>query len=217
MSLVSQQPTPPGKKTIRELFSRFRVSRPLAVLLGILTGLSLYTTYASNAFSYLSDDPKTCVNCHVMGTYYATYAHSSHRNVANCNDCHVPHTSVFAKYFFKAKDGLYHSSVFTLRGEPQAMMIKEAGANVVQENCLRCHGELNSVVAPGPPITLAGKQHGEGHLCWDCHRDVPHGTVRSLSSTPDAIVPYPESPLPEWIRNLRSEKASSNNNQPSAN
>jgi hypothetical protein len=25
--------------------------------------------------------------------------------------------------------------------------------------------------------------------CWDCHRDVPHGTARSLSATPEVFRP----------------------------
>ncbi|OAM90361.1 cysteine hydrolase [Termitidicoccus mucosus] len=187
---------------------RIRVPRYLAAALGMLAGLGAYVVHISNAFSYLSDDPAACVNCHIMGSYYASHAHSSHKGAATCNDCHVPHTGVFAKYAFKARDGLYHASVFTLRGEPQAMMIKEAGANVVQANCVRCHGRLNEIVAPGAPVTLAGKLHGEGHLCWDCHRDVPHGTVRSISSAPDAIVPYPESAMPAWLRAARGESPS---------
>lgn len=63
---------------------------PLAVLGGIIAGLGLLTIYISNAFSYLSDKPKTCVNCHVMVPSYATWTHSSHREQAVCNDCHVP-------------------------------------------------------------------------------------------------------------------------------
>ena len=45
---------------------------------GVLCGLGSYTLYASRAWTYLSDDPATCVNCHIMGPYYATWNHSSH-------------------------------------------------------------------------------------------------------------------------------------------
>ena len=58
---------------------------------GVLCGLGSYTLYASRAWTYLSDDPATCVNCHIMGPYYATWNHSSHSRNATCNDCHVPH------------------------------------------------------------------------------------------------------------------------------
>ena len=40
---------------------------------GVLCGLGSYTLYASRAWTYLSDDPATCVKCHIMGPYYATW------------------------------------------------------------------------------------------------------------------------------------------------
>ena len=45
-------------------------------------------------------------------------------------------------------------------------------------------------------------QVGEGKACWDCHRDVPHGGSNSLSSTPNALLPYPESPVPDWLQKM---------------
>lgn len=45
---------------------------PVAIVSGILFGLAAYLIYVSNAVSYLSDDPKTCINCHVMNPQYAT-------------------------------------------------------------------------------------------------------------------------------------------------
>ena len=43
-------------------------------------------------------------------------------------------------------------------------------------------------------------QEGEGKACWDCHRDVPHGGKNSLSATVNAKVPFPDSPVPEWLQ-----------------
>ena len=74
-----------------------------------------------------------------MAPQYATWMHSSHRERATCNDCHVPHDNVFNTYYFKAKDGLRHATVFTMRGEPQVIKIKEEGHHVVHQNCIRCH------------------------------------------------------------------------------
>lgn len=175
---------------------------------GIGMGLFAYLLYVSRAVSYLSDDPKTCVNCHVMSSYYATWQHSSHGRVANCNDCHVPHNNAINKYFFKAKDGIYHATVFTWRAEPQVIRIKSAGTDVVQKNCQRCHLRMNSEVAT-LGITLSDKEHGKGKLCWDCHREVPHGTVNSLSAVPDAQVPLPESPVPAWLKEQMQDKTDS--------
>ena len=59
------------------------------------------------------------------------------------NDCHVPHTSIFAKYYFKATNGLRHSYVFTMRNEPQRMQAIPESQVVIYENCVRCHSQLN--------------------------------------------------------------------------
>ncbi len=173
---------------------------PVAVLLGILIGLSLYLLKASNAVSYLSDAPETCINCHVMVPQYATWNHSSHREHASCNDCHVPHDNVFNKYYFKAADGLRHATMFTLRLEPEVIKIKKAGIDVVQDNCTRCHSFVNENITVNYP-NLKDVHFGNGKLCWDCHREVPHGKVHSLSSTPDVILPQKRFITPAWMRN----------------
>lgn len=170
----------------------------VVVLLGVLVGLGFYAAYSSRAVSYLSDSPTTCVNCHIMAPQYATWQHSSHREVATCNDCHVPQDNVFRTYYFKAMDGMRHATMFTLRLEPQNIFIKEAGIGVVQENCIRCHSTL---ITDSKLLVQTSSFHDkfESRLCWECHREVPHGRVRSLSSTPYARVPMLSSPVPKWL------------------
>lgn len=178
---------------------------PVLILSGIIAGTVLFILYVSKAHSYLSDDPKTCTNCHIMSPQYATWTHSSHREVANCNDCHVPHNNVFNKYYFKAKDGLRHATMFTLRLEPQVIFIHEEGAEVVHNNCIRCHSKLLN----DPKLVSAVSGHS-AHMndrkCWECHRETPHGRVNSLSSVPNAHVPLPESPVPAWINEYINNK-----------
>jgi cytochrome c nitrite reductase small subunit len=171
---------------------------PVSVAVSLIVGIIIYLFYISRASSYLSDKPETCVNCHIMAPQYATWSHSSHRQRTNCNDCHVPHNNVVNKYYFKAKDGLRHATIFTMQAEPQVIFIKEAGQHVVQNNCIHCHKDvitdfrMNSV---NPEFTVSRNSR----QCWNCHREVPHGRVNSLSSVPYARVPLPESPVPEWI------------------
>jgi len=162
--------------------------------------MGMYVIYISNAHSYVSDDPRACVNCHIMGPQYATWSHSAHRETAHCNDCHVPHNNVFNHYLFKAKDGLRHATIFTLRDEPQVIEIKDAGKEAVMSNCIRCHNHLITGVAKYGNLPDSVYHHRTERHCWDCHRTVPHGRVNSLSSTPDARVPVPASPVPDWIR-----------------
>lgn len=172
---------------------------PVVLVLGLLTGTGGYLIHISKAFSYLSDAPETCVNCHIMAPQYATWGHSSHREHATCNDCHVPHDSVFRKYYFKAKDGMRHSAMFTLRLEPQVIHIHEAGQAVVQENCIRCHEQQ---LWDPALVTASGAlaPHRTDRPCWACHRETPHGRVSSLSSVPNARVPLPSSTIPDWLK-----------------
>ncbi|MBN1158492.1 MAG: cytochrome c nitrite reductase small subunit [Bacteroidales bacterium] len=180
---------------------------PVMIITGIFTGLILYILYISKAPSYLGDKPETCVNCHIMAPQYATWFHSSHREWTHCNKCHVPQDNVFSKYYFKAKDGLRHATIFTLRKEPQVIFIKEAGKRVVHQNCIYCHSEL---LMDDRLLTMTGNENltKTGRECWECHREVPHGTVNSLASVPNARVPVPKSPVPSWLKvpDARDEK-----------
>lgn len=171
---------------------------PVLVLVGLVMGIGGVIFHQSRAWSYLEDDPAACINCHIMIPQYTTWKHSSHARVATCNDCHVPHTSVLAKYFFKAKDGSRHATLFTLGLEQQVIRITPASAAVVQQNCIRCHDNLNANV--GTAVTAKMASHGEGKLCWECHREVPHGRVNSLSSVPNARIQLETPTIPEWMR-----------------
>ncbi len=188
---------------------------PVIILTGGIIGLSLYAAIESRAISYLSDDPKTCANCHVMTPQYTTWRNSSHREVANCNDCHVPHDNIVKKYLFKAKDGLYHASVFTSRNEPEVIRMKEAGIEVVQNNCIRCHenqvtdGKLASQV----PNHFNSRTERK---CWECHQEVPHGSVHSLSSIKyyGKIPAEHQETIPEWIKkSINNDTIQTNNNE----
>ncbi|HBS86825.1 MAG: cytochrome c nitrite reductase small subunit [Bacteroidetes bacterium GWF2_38_335] len=183
--------TPPGNWRI-----------PVVILFGVFCGMGAYSVYISKAWTYMSDDPEVCVNCHIMAPQYATWSHSAHREVAVCNDCHVPHDNVFRKYFFKAKDGMRHATLFTLRAEREVIFIGEDGKKVVQENCIRCHSDLfdrSKLISQ----TKGMYQVNTGdRYCWECHRETPHGRVSSLSSVPWARVPVPESPVPDWLKSL---------------
>lgn len=196
------------KNLVRSILPPRQWLLPVTILLGIFTGLGVYVFFVSNAVSYLSDKPETCMNCHVMTPQYASWLHSSHREKANCNDCHVPHNNVLNKYFFKARDGMRHATWFTLRLEPQVIRIKHAGAAVVHQNCIRCHGKL--LIDPMmQAVTRSDYYHNRTERpCWECHRETPHGTVTSLSSMPNARVPSPGNPVPEWLSKMMSQSES---------
>lgn len=187
MKKVIDKIKPPPKWKVPVLFS-----------LGILTGLFFFVMHIGRATSYLSDKPEACVNCHVMAPQFATWERSNHGRFTVCNDCHVPQDNILKKYYFKATDGMRHSFMFTFRLEPQVIQIKQAGKDAVQQNCIRCHSEMIHPISVRAISNQKIQEDGDGY-CWDCHRDVPHGRVNSLSSTPYARVPVLTSPVPEWI------------------
>jgi cytochrome c nitrite reductase small subunit len=155
---------------------------PCFAAAGVAAGLGLAVAHVSRAASYLSDAPETCMNCHVMTPQYVTWQHSSHREAATCNDCHVPQDDFFRHWLFKAQDGMRHSRVFTFRQEPQVIRLSAGAVPVVEANCRRCHGGLLAHLREDAPA--AG-----GPLCWDCHRDTPHSRGRSLSAAPRVMAP----------------------------
>ncbi len=187
MKKVIDKIKPPPKWKVPVLFS-----------LGILAGLFFFALHVGRATSYLSDKPEACINCHVMNPQYATWERSSHARVTVCNDCHVPQDNILKKYYFKATDGMRHSFMFTFRLEPQVIQIKQAGKTAVQQNCIRCHSETIHPISVRAISNQKIQEEGDGY-CWDCHREVPHGRVNSLSSTPYARVPVLTSHVPEWL------------------
>ena len=163
-------------------FLKPKLRIPFLMLLGLFCGMGILLAHIARMPSYLADSPNTCMNCHVMTDAYVSHRQSSHGRNITCNDCHVPHTSINREYLFKAHDGLRHASVFTMRTEPQAMTLSKMAIPVVQENCIRCHEERVSE-------TSAGHDVQNNRRCWDCHREVPHGKVRSLSASPNISRP----------------------------
>ncbi|MDR2100352.1 MAG: cytochrome c nitrite reductase small subunit [Campylobacteraceae bacterium] len=149
-------------------------------------GLFVYLLNISKAFSYLSSDSKACINCHVMNTQYATWQHSSHAAVAGCADCHLPQNGFISKYIAKARDGFNHAAAFTFNTYDNAIKISDDGAARVQNNCILCHASIASVIVTNSDINhrYNDKSVKTGRRCFDCHKEVPHGKVRGLSTTP---------------------------------
>lgn len=160
------------------------------LLVGVAAGLGVVTARISNATSYLSDAPETCMNCHVMTDAYATWQRGSHGQVAVCVDCHLPHSNPIAKLAFKSADGMKHSYVFTMRTEPQVLRLSERAVPVVQANCLRCHAGM---------FAMSRLAASSERTCWDCHSNI-HGSVQSLSASANVLRPrLPDAGL-NWMK-----------------
>ncbi len=154
----------------------------------VAVGLFAYVVKASNMISYLSSDPKVCINCHTMNTHYATWQHSSHRGRATCVECHLPRDSFANKMLAKSRDGLKHSVAMTFRTYGLNIRATENASDRIQANCIMCHQEIVSQMAINSGLYQASaKENSVDRRCWDCHRDVPHGINTNLTATPDNI------------------------------
>jgi cytochrome c nitrite reductase small subunit len=161
---------------------KFSVTLLLAVVAGALIGLGGYTFVYARGYSYLSNDPKACTNCHVMNAQYDGWVKGSHKFAATCNDCHTPH-NLAGKYTIKARNGFFHSLYFTTGLFPDNIQIAGTSRNVTENACRRCHGEISQAIDTG--------QHGDGRevSCLRCHNSVGHSesTAALRPSTREGI------------------------------
>lgn len=156
----------------------------LAVLtasaVGILAGVGLTTFDYAEGLSYLSTDPAACANCHIMRSEYDSWQKAGHHTAATCVDCHLPADFV-GKYLSKGINGWNHSKAFTLQDFHEPILITPRNARILQDNCVRCHGDLvhdlTSVFVEDPLS------------CVHCHAGVGHGPRCGLGGplTPSEI------------------------------
>ena len=117
-----------------------RLPLTLVVCLGVLLGLGAATFRYAEGFSYFSNDPRACANCHVMRPYLDSWQKSSHHARAACNDCHTPH-AIVPKMVTKAENGWNHSVKFTLQTYPEALRITPHNAGHPPQEAARILGE----------------------------------------------------------------------------
>ena len=138
-----------------------------AALAGVALGLGLYTFVYAKGYSYVTNDPAACANCHVMTDQYDGWLKSSHRAVAVCNDCHVPHNPV-GKYKTKAENGFWHSYYFTTQAFEEPIRATLKSRAIAEANCRRCHDAI--VQAMGTPAHAGSLEIS----CIRCHGSVGH-------------------------------------------
>ena len=147
-----------------------------STLAGIALGVGFFTFVYARGYSYLSNDPTACANCHIMDDHFAGWLKSSHKSAAVCNDCHTP-SGFFAKYATKASNGLWHSVAFTTGNFPDPIRIKHSNLEVTEEACMKCHEDITAAIVPGPHLTGVSTRAmpEEGALaCVHCHDNVGH-------------------------------------------
>lgn len=136
------------------------------------------------------DDPEFCVSCHVMQPQYDSHQRSAHRLAATCGDCHVPHSLGYGAVD-KAYTGVKDFLGVVANKDPFEIHAGKHSKDVVQANCVRCHG--------GMLENVGDTSHNGGRSCFDCHRNTPHGT-------------YPNAPMLEGSHILDQAPKNSTDN-----
>lgn len=146
----------------------------LAILFGMFVGVGTFTFGYGKGYSYLSNDPQSCANCHVMQEHYDTWQMSTHHHVATCNDCHLPHDFV-GKWVTKADNGFFHSISFTLQNYHDPLQIKPRNRVVTQNACIKCHDDLvHSLLGADAAFAEQSDPHSGALNCVHCHTAVGH-------------------------------------------
>ena len=133
--------------------------------LGVAAGVGGYAFIYAKGYSYLTNNPAACANCHVMQDYYDAWRQSPHHATAVCNDCHTPAGTV-SKYAVKVENGFHHSMAFTLGGYPDRITARPASRAVVNGQCKNCHAEITH--------DMTDFSQDEGLDCVRCHASVGH-------------------------------------------
>lgn len=137
-----------------------------ASIVGIATAVGAYTFVYARGYSYLTNDPEACANCHVMENHFRAWTRSSHHAVAVCNDCHTP-PALVPKYVTKAINGFNHSVAFTTGRFPEPLRITARNADVTEQACRKCHEDIVLAIESPHPSR-------ERLSCIRCHSTVGH-------------------------------------------
>lgn len=138
----------------------------LGLLVGVPTGTTLATFIYADGLSYLSKDPRACINCHAMQDQYNAWQASSHHTVAVCNDCHS-NGNILSKYMQKGINGFLHSLAFTTGQYHEPIQIKSFNLEITKRSCLSCHSDLVE-------SSKESHQSFDNLNCLSCHREVGH-------------------------------------------
>lgn len=138
----------------------------LTIVVGLIVGLGSTTFVQGQGFSYFSDSPTACLNCHIMHDQYAGWMSSTHHSFTTCNSCHAPENPIFA-LLVKAENGFNHSWKFTTGVHSDPIQIRPYNKKIALNACLNCHD------------TLFDQSHhsqyiNQGLSCLHCHDNVGH-------------------------------------------
>jgi cytochrome c nitrite reductase small subunit len=139
---------------------KFSVSELLTygIIAGVVISLLLGAAYQ------ISSDSRFCTSCHSMKLAQTRLQTTHHRQFA-CIECHMPDTNIASRVIYKTRAGMNDLKSEFFRDYPAGIELSEAGSEIINQNCLRCH---TSTIAKTPMSENGGN-------CLKCHRFVVHG------------------------------------------
>jgi len=149
-------------------------------LIGVTLGVGGYTFLYARGASYLGHDSAACANCHIMNEQYDGWIRSSHRSVAQCNDCHTPH-DFLGKYATKALNGFRHSLAFTTGRFHEPIQITARNRRITEGACRHCHEDVVQMMRPGAPGHGASRGQADAIQCLRCHDSVGHAELSPMA------------------------------------
>lgn len=140
----------------------------LLILALVGTGLGAFLAFGPPQLYATSESPEFCASCHVMESQYEAWFHAGAHRRIKCVDCHLPNDTTARHLVWKGIEGgrdfvAFHSGRFA-----DDIRLSSHGAQVVKENCLRCHTETMARV-------------NEDRNCWECHRRLRHKQTGAMA------------------------------------
>jgi cytochrome c nitrite reductase small subunit len=151
--------------TLGSFMLKFLTSGRFWLFMVILTvvgaGVGVFLAFGPPKLYAKSETPEFCASCHVMESQYEAWFHAGAHRRIKCVDCHLPNDTMARHLVWKGIDGGRDFVLFHTGLVPDDIRLSSRGAQVVKENCLRCHTETMARV-------------NEDRNCWDCHRRLSH-------------------------------------------
>lgn len=134
----------------------------------IVAVLGIFVAFGPPGLFAKSESPEFCGSCHVLQPEYESWFHGGHHRL-KCVDCHLPNDNLASHLTWKTLEGVKDSVAFHAGRISETIRISNHGADVVQQNCQRCHAEIISRVAID-------------RRCWDCHRRISHKRTGNIET-----------------------------------